>query len=101
MEGQVKAYKRKFDRDLRHIKVLFMKKKNAMPREEWVNFIHETKACILENPEEFFNFRLPSKEVVHAAIEQVFEGFFIDQKIRDNQRSRVIKKEDDQSANSR
>lgn len=88
MDRKVKAYKRKFDRELRHIKVLFMIKKRSLPDQQWINFVFETKAAILENPEEFFCFELPDKKITKAAIEEVFEGFFTDQKIRDTQRRR-------------
>lgn len=63
-----------------------------MSRQQWINFINETKSAILEEPEAFFSFELPSKKILVAAIELVFEGFFQDQKIRDTQRSRVIPK---------
>lgn len=90
-DRKVKAYKRKFDRDLRHIKVLFMKNKAVMSHQQWVDFIHETKASILENPEAFFSFELPPRKIMIEALELVFDGFFVDQKIRDTQQSKVVK----------
>ena len=81
-DRRVKAYKRKFDRALRHIKVLLLHKKQEMTLEEWENFVSETKMTILKNPGEFFCFELPGRDVTNAAIIQVFEGFAQDQKIR-------------------
>jgi hypothetical protein len=81
-DQRVKAYKRKFDRALRHIKVLLLRKKEEMTMEEWEAFVNETKVTILNNPHDFFCFDLPIREVTTAAITQVFEGFAQDQKIR-------------------
>ena len=81
-DQRIKAYKRKFDRALRHVKVLLVRKKEEMTTEEWEALVMETKLTILKNPEEFFCFDLPIREVTNAAILQVFEGFAQDQKIR-------------------
>jgi hypothetical protein len=81
-DKRIKAYKRKFDRALRHIKVLLLSKKEEMKAEEWESFVAETKLTILRNPGEFFCFELPLREITTAAIVQVFEGFAQDQKIR-------------------
>lgn len=81
-DKRIKAYKRKFDRALRHIKVLLLNKKEEMTTEEWEALVMETKLTVLKNPGEFFCFDLPMKEITNAAILQVFEGFAHDQKIR-------------------
>lgn len=95
-ERSVKEYKRRFDSDLRHIKITLMRKKRSLHYDQWKNLVNETKKTILENPSEFFCRELPSSEIITLAIEKVFEDFFIDQKIRAVQNNKVIQKENNQ-----
>ena len=85
MENKVKAYKRKFDRELKHVKLILMKSKENMPREQWLQFVHLTKKSIEKHPADFFH-NIPEKKILVAALNMVFESFLEDQKIRDVQK---------------
>ncbi|HEY0742098.1 MAG TPA: hypothetical protein VGD40_11580 [Chryseosolibacter sp.] len=84
-EFSVNAYKRKFDRELRHVKVILMAQKNAMTKHAWIRFVFATKKSITANPENYFK-SIPDKEIFQQAIDKVFQGFLDDQKIRDAQK---------------
>ncbi len=81
----VNTYKRKFDRELRHIKVILMSQKHTMTRHAWIRFVFATKKSIVANPENYFK-SIPDKEIFNKALDKVFQGFLDDQKIRDAQR---------------
>jgi hypothetical protein len=84
-EFSINAYKRKFDRELRHVKVILMAQKNQMTKAAWIRFVMATRKSILINPETYFR-SIPEKEIFIQAIDKVFKGFLDDQKIRDAQR---------------
>jgi hypothetical protein len=84
-EFSVDNYKRKFDRELRHVKVILMSQKNAMTKHEWIRLVMATKKSILASPETYFA-STPEQTVFKQAIDKVFKGFLDDQKIRDAQR---------------
>jgi hypothetical protein len=85
MHDLVKEYKKIYDRELRHLKVMMMAKKNTMQKAAWLNFVSLTKESILKNPENFVR-PIPDQRLFSDAIEQVFQGFLADQKIRDVQK---------------
>ena len=85
VEEVVKEYKKIYDRELRHIKVMMMSKKSTMPKNVWLNFVASTKQSILNNPHNFVR-SIPDKQTFTEAIELVFHGFLEDQKIRDVQK---------------
>ena len=84
-EYSVSTYKRKFDRELRQVKVGMMSQKNNMTKHAWIRLVLATKKSILANPENYFR-SVPQKDVFKQAIDKVFKGFLDDQKIRDAQR---------------
>jgi len=81
LEGNIKTYKRKFDRDLKHIKIILTHARHRMPVSEWLRLVHETRDSILDYPEEYFCGELPPRRVFREAIEKVFEGFLEDQRL--------------------
>jgi hypothetical protein len=85
MHGQVKAYKKIYDRELRHLKVMMMSKKTAMQKNAWLDFVLSTKESILKNPQNFVR-PIPDQQLFCEAIEQVFQSFLDDQKIREVQK---------------
>src|SRR5262245_35930437 len=85
MENKAKAYKRKFDRELRHVKLILMRSKETMPKEQWLQFVHLTKKSIEKHPADFFH-NIPEKKILVAALNLVFDSFLEDQKIRDVQK---------------
>jgi hypothetical protein len=85
MENKIKAYKRKFDRELKHVKLILMQNKDVMPRARWLQFVHLTKKSIEKHPADFFH-DVPEKKILTAALSRVFESFMEDQKIRDVQK---------------
>jgi hypothetical protein len=84
-EFSINTYKRKFDRELRHVKVILMSQKNAMTKHAWIRLVMATKKSILTSPENYFR-SIPEHEIYRLAIDKVFKGFLDDQKIRDAQR---------------
>jgi hypothetical protein len=52
-----------------------------MPVKEWLRLVYETKASILDSPDEFFCCELPLPSIFGAAIERVFDGFLEDQRL--------------------
>lgn len=89
MEKVVKAYKRKFDSALKHIKVILLLKKKTLPYEEWLLLVHQTKSAMINDPSEFWCGELPSSEITTEAIEKVFEGFSADLRSRNAQNRNV------------
>ena len=81
LEPSLKTYKRKLDRDLRHIKLILAHERHNMPVKEWLRLVEDTKACILEMPEDFFCGPLPPRSMYCTAIERVFSGFLEDQRL--------------------
>jgi hypothetical protein len=81
----INAYKRKFDRELRDIKVMMMSHKNSMTKHAWIRLVMATKKSIMANPENFFR-NVPEPHILKEALDKVFQGFLDDQKIRDAQR---------------
>jgi hypothetical protein len=87
-ETDIKAYKKKFDRDLRDIKVVLMKRKAMMHEDEWLHLIEETKKFILANPLNYLK-SIPETDVLVTALDLVFCGFLKDQKIRYSQKKKL------------
>lgn len=84
-ENNINLYKRKLDRELRHVKVILMRQKSSMVRHEWIRFVMATKRSIQADAENFLR-SVPDPEIRKSAIDRVFQGFLDDQKIRDAQR---------------
>ena len=85
LKASVKNYKRKCDRDLKHIKNILALERRRSGVIEWLDLVRETKAWILEEPEIFFGNDLPPRQIVCQAVDGVFEGFLEDQRLLANQ----------------
>jgi hypothetical protein len=86
-----KTYKRKFDRELRHVKLILTHERRRMPVTEWLDLVQQIKECISRNPESFFGDELPADSLVQEALDHVFSGFLEDQKLLANQISMTHK----------
>ena len=91
MDASIKTYKKKFDRDLKHIKIILTNERPRMPFTVWMALVAETKQLVLNSPQDFFCGELPSPPTLSVAIEQVFQGFIEDQRIRAVQTSQPFK----------
>lgn len=91
VEPSVKTYKRRFDRELIHIKLILTRERIRLPVAEWLQLVAETQQSILDAPEEYFCEELPAEAIFNTAIEQVFAGFLEDQRIRAVQTARPFK----------
>ena len=91
LKTNINIYKRQFDRELRHIKIILSHERHHIPVEAWLNLVEATKESILRSPEESFCTDLPPKTVFYAAIEKVFDGFLEDQRLLAQQTSKPFK----------
>lgn len=85
MKNGVKTYKRKFDRELKHVKVILTHERQRLPVDEWLELVKNSRESILSEPETFFGDDLPANPVLHEAIDKVFESFLEDQRLLANQ----------------
>ena len=90
MDKNVKSSKRRFDAQLRHVKVILLNLKKTLPEDQWLTVFHETKKCILNHPADFLGDGLPDMQVTEQAIDKVFDGFLSDMHIRNVQAFRTI-----------
>lgn len=91
LEPSVKNYKRKYDRELKHVKIILSQERRRMPVNEWLQFVQKTKDCILSAPDSFFGNELPVQSVLSEAIDKVFECFLEDQRLLANQTPKRFK----------
>lgn len=87
-ERNINSYKKKFDKELRHIKLILMNRKNAMSLREWMELITYTKKAIISSPGNFFR-EIPEDKILKAAVDKVFAGFLEDIRIRDSQKTGI------------
>jgi hypothetical protein len=92
LELSVKTYKRKLDRELRHIKLILAHQRHHLPAAEWRRLVEETKASILNCPQDFFCIEIPSRNLFSDAIEKVFDGFLEDQRLLSMQSHKTFEK---------
>jgi hypothetical protein len=85
-ERKINSYKRKLDKQLRHLKIELLTKRQELPSDQWLRLIYATKRSVLENPGQYVTGELPERFVLIPAIDRVFKGFLEDQKIRNAQR---------------
>lgn len=81
LEPRIKTYKRKLDRDLRHIKLILAHERHNMPVGEWLKLVDDTKQCIIANSHDFLPGGVPPGLLFHTAIQKVFDGFLEDQRL--------------------
>ena len=91
LEASIKTYKKKFDRDLRHVKIILSQRRKEMAIKDWLHLVQETKESILKHPEEYFCNDLPPMSVYFEAIDHVFAGFLEDQRLLALQTSKGFK----------
>jgi hypothetical protein len=80
--SQARIFKRRFDTALRHVKLILMFYRGAIPNDDWTNLLNQTKQSIIQNPRDFFGDNIPPAEITTEAINQVFDGFMHDIRIR-------------------
>ena len=85
-DRKINGYKRKYDRQLRHVKLILMSNKNQIPTEEWIRLVYATKKSVINHPEQYLDGEIPDRKILILSIERVFKGFLEDQKIRDSQK---------------
>lgn len=85
-DRKINGYKRKYDRQLRHVKLILMTSKTQIPMEEWIRLVYATKKSVINHPEQYLEGEIPDRKILIQSIERVFKGFFEDQKIRDSQK---------------
>lgn len=86
LQSDVKAWKRRFDKELKHVKIILTHERRRMPKHEWLQLVHATKESIIQSPADFFGNDLPSEPVFRAALEKVFDFFLEDQRLLSIQR---------------
>jgi len=91
LEPGIKTLKRRFDRDLRHIKIILTHARHDLSVKEWLSLVQETKESILNYPEDYFCTELPPRSLLAEAIEKVFDGFLEDQRLLALQTSKGFK----------
>lgn len=89
-QGALKTYKRRLDKELRHVKIILAHERRRIPTEEWRQLVGATKASIVQSPEEFFCIELPPRPIFLAVLEKVFDGFLEDQRLLSIQKSNVF-----------
>jgi hypothetical protein len=82
LKERAKVYKRRFDARLKHVKVILMAKLKTMSSDEWYALLDETKDAIFKNPSHYLGDNLPSPEVTKEVVNQVFNGFLQDIRVR-------------------
>ena len=90
MQLNAKSYKRKLDRELRHVKLILAQLRPDLTAGDWVRLVGETKEAILTWPQEFLCSELPPERVFAEALERVFEGFVEDQRLLAGQTSNPL-----------
>jgi hypothetical protein len=85
-DRKINGYKRKYDRQLRHLKLILMSRKNEIPTEEWIRLVYATKRSVINHPEQYLVGEIPDRNILILSVERVFKGFLEDQKIRDAQK---------------
>lgn len=85
MQLSVKTYKRKFDKDLKHIKIILVGERRRLSIGEWLDLVRKTHEWMHNEPEHFFGGGLPPEEILHEAIDMVFQDFLEDQRLLANQ----------------
>jgi hypothetical protein len=82
VSSKARIFKRRFDAGLRHVKLILMTYRESMPQDEWSNLLNQTRHAVLHSPNDFFGSDLPPHDITTEAINQVFEGFLQDIRIR-------------------
>ncbi len=92
LDPTIKTYKKRFDRDLRHIKLILAQERRKLPVKEWLVLVEDTKQSILNCPRDFFCRDVPPEPVFSTALEKVFDAFLEDQRLLALQTSKGFRK---------
>ena len=90
MQLNAKSYKRKLDRELRHIKLILPQLRPELAPDDWLRLVGQTKAAVLTCPQDFFCSEVPPHRVFTEAVDKVFEGFVEDQRLLAGQTSKPL-----------
>ena len=82
MEARMKSYKRKFDSNLKHVKLILLQYRETLPESQWQILFEETRQCILKHPTHFLTGELPDSKTLTLAVDLVFSGFQRDLHVR-------------------
>ena len=88
-EADLKALKRRLDKELRHVKTILAQERHRLPMRDWLRLVQATKESIIRAPDDFFCSELPARSVLVAAIEKIFESFIEDQRLLSLQKSNI------------
>lgn len=91
LEPSVRTYKRRFDRELKHIKLILTRERLRLPVDEWLDLVENTRQSILDRPQDYVCGELPPASTLTTVIEQVFAGFLEDQRLRAVQTGRPFR----------
>lgn len=86
-----KTYKRRFDKELKHVKNILAAERHKLSVPEWLELVRKTKESVLDEPETFFGADLPARPVLCEIIDSVFAGFLEDQRLLANQTDKKFK----------
>lgn len=91
LKPTVRTYKRRFDRELKHIKLTLTRERLRLPVNEWLELVENTRQSILSRPQDYICGELPPPTILANVIEQVFAGFLEDQRLRAVQTGRPFR----------
>jgi hypothetical protein len=78
MEDDIKIYKRKINSDLAPIKDMLAHKQTTVDKNEWLNFVEQTRISIINHPEQYLEPELPDRKILPVIITGIFEEFIND-----------------------
>jgi hypothetical protein len=78
MEDDIKTYKRKINSDLAPIKDMLVHKQSTVDKNEWLNFVEQTRISIINHPAQYLGPELPDRKMLPAIITGIFEEFIND-----------------------
>ena len=73
--AQIKARKREFNYLLLPMKEMLRHRKESLAIAEWTTFVESIKNSIIRNPGQHLGADLPSKKVIAAILDSIFEEF--------------------------
>lgn len=82
MTIELRFHKRKFNTSLEPIKIMLGKKRGSLSHDEWLGLVNKTKNAIISEPDQYLDTVLPSSETVQMLIDDIFEQFINDQRLR-------------------
>ncbi|HEY3404437.1 MAG TPA: hypothetical protein VGK59_13705 [Ohtaekwangia sp.] len=79
---EIASYKRRFNHQLEPIKVMLVKKKKEMMKQEWLEYTDRTRKSILKNPDQYlmWDTKLPDAALLENVINRIFDDFIMHMK---------------------